>query len=102
MLILVEIFKVWYVAATALSALLGAVTNFALGRAWAFGPGDGRVGTQFFKYAVVSAGSLALNTVGVWVMTETLAVSYIVSKVTVSLAIGIFYNFPLHRKFVFR
>jgi putative flippase GtrA len=99
---LVEVVHVWYVAATAIGAALGAVTNFLLGRHWSFQARHGRVEGQALRYAVVSAGSLCLNSLGVYVFTDGLGLKYMVSKLITAFTVGILFNFPLHRGFVFR
>lgn len=97
-----EIFHVWYVISVATGALVGAVTNFLVNRHWSFEATDGAIQQQAWKYAIVSALSLLLNTAGVWAMTEYLRIHYSISVVTVSILVGFFFNFPLHRGFVFR
>src|SRR3954453_12485073 len=64
--LLVEYFHVWYVLATALGALAGAITNFVVNRHWSFEAADAAWHPQAFRYVIVSAGSLALNTWGVY------------------------------------
>jgi putative flippase GtrA len=98
----VEVLGVWYVLATVFGAIAGAITNFMLGRHWSFVATDGRVSAQALKYAAVSGMSLALNTFGVYFITDHLGVKYTLSKVITAFLVGIFFNFPLHRKFVFR
>ena len=102
LLVCVEVLRFWYVPSTAMGAALGAVTNFALNRYWSFEAADGRWETQAWKYALVSTGSLLLNTAGVYAVTEGFHFDYRVSKIIVALAVGFFYNFPLHRNIVFR
>lgn len=102
LVLFVELLGVWYVAATALGAFLGAITNFLLGRYWSFGAAEHHWGPQAIRYAVVSFLSLLLNTFGVFALTEGLHLKYIVSKATVAFLIGILFNFPMHRHFVFR
>src|SRR3954470_4385141 len=97
-----EIFHVWYVVATALGALAGAITNFLLNRHWSFKAANGAWEGQAFKYALVSDGSLALNTAGVYAVTDGLGLHYAASVILVSLFIGFAYNYPLQRYFVFR
>lgn len=98
---LVELCGVWYVAATAIGAFVGAVTNFLLNRHWSFLVGDERWAGQAWRYAIVSAGSLILNTAGVYAMTEYLHVHYSISVFAVAISVGIFFNYPLHRYYVF-
>lgn len=103
---LVEVAHVYYVVATAIGALLGAVTNFTMGRHWTFHPGEGAlfdaVHAQARRYALVSAGSLALNTFGVYFFTEVGKTPYVASKAVAAILISVFFNFPLHRHYVFR
>ena len=101
LVLLVEKGGVWYVWATALGALLGAVTNFVINRNWSFQSTSAGLNGQAFKYALVSGGSLALNSAGVYAFTDGVGISYVASKAVTSLLVGVFFNFPLHRYFVF-
>ncbi len=98
----VEFLKFWYVLGVALGAFSGAVTNFLMGRHWSFEATHGEVQAQAKRYFFVSAASLGLNTFGVWLVTEQWRWHYLLSKVTVAILVGFFFNFPLHRKYVFR
>lgn len=98
---LVQIARVWYVAATAVGALLGAVTNFILGRHWSFMATHGNIGRQAIRYAAVSSLSLGLNVIGVFLLTEHLKVHYTISRAITAVIVAILFNFPLHRRFVF-
>ncbi len=97
-----EALGVYYGLSTAVGALAGAVTNFLLNRSWAFQAQSESVGKQALKYALVSLGSLALNTGGVIACTETFGFHYGFSKVVVALLVGIFFNYPLHKYLVFK
>lgn len=99
---LVELAGVWYVIATAIGASLGAVTNFLINRHWSFRAAHVALHGQALRYFLVSAGSLGLNTLLVYAFTDRLGFKYMISKIVASLCVGIFYNFPLHRWFVFR
>ena len=99
---LTEIFHLWYVASVAVGAFVGAGSNFIINRNWSFKAGGRRWHGQAFRYALVSGISLILNTYGVFAVTEYLGIHYAVSVLTVGLAVGIFYNYPLQRFFVFR
>jgi putative flippase GtrA len=102
LIFLVEIEGVWYVAATAIGALLGAAVNFFLGRHWTFVAAHDAIRGQVLRYAVVSAASLVLNSYGVYLLTDHLGIHYVISKVITAFSVGVLFNFPLHRRFVFR
>jgi putative flippase GtrA len=102
LIFLVEVGHVWYVAATATGALLGAIINFILGRHWTFEADRQGVRDQAIRYAAVSAMSLVLNSLGVYLLTDYLGIHYAISKAITAFLVGILFNFPLHRRFVFR
>jgi putative flippase GtrA len=93
---------IWYVASTAIGAFLGAVTNFFLGRHWSFEAGHHPPHGQAMKYAIVATGSLLLNSGGVYLFTDRVGLPYPVSKAITAIIVGLFYNFPMQRQWVFR
>ncbi len=97
-----EVLGLWYVVATALGATLGAVTNFLLGRYWVFSSTESKLHHQAFRYTLVSAGSLLLNTFGVFLITEYVGIHYFYSRVIVAILVAVTYNFILQKNFVFR
>ncbi len=97
-----EQLHVWYVFSTGLGALLGAGTNFALNRFWSFEATHVEWGSQARKYAFVSAGSLGLNMLGVYAFTDGGGLKYGLSKVITAILVGLLFNFPLHRRYVFK
>ena len=99
---LVEVLHIWYVAATAVGAFSGAILNFTMGRTWSFVATHEKISNQAIRYTLVSGMSLALNTAGVFLITDKLGVSYGLSKAITAGIVGIFFNFPLHRGFVFK
>ncbi|THU34963.1 GtrA family protein [Niastella caeni] len=56
---------------------------------------------QLWKYALVWAGNLLLNTGGVYVLACQAGWHYTVSKVVTSLLVAFLYNYPLQKNFVF-
>ncbi len=97
-----ELLGLWYVAATALGAFCGAVCHFILSRTWVFRSKHRPWHDQAWRYVLVSSGSLLLNTAGVTFFTEVVGLHNHISKVVTGLLVGLFYNFLLHRYFVFK
>lgn len=97
-----EILHVWYVYSTGLGAAAGAVTNFLLNRFWSFEATHIHWGPQATRYALVSAGSLGLNMLGVYAITDGIGLKYGISKLVTAFLVGLLFNFPLHRRYVFK
>jgi putative flippase GtrA len=98
---LVEVAHIWYVVGTVIAGFLGAFVNFMLGRHWSFTADDEAFHGQAIRYAAVCAASLVLNSLGVYLLTEYLKMHYAMSKVVTAILVGVLFNFPLHRRFVF-
>ena len=97
----VEMFHQFYAYGVAVGAAMGAVTNFMINRYWSFEAHDHPIAGQAVRYALVSTGSLVLNTFGVYLVTERFGLHYMLSKLSIAVMIGIFYNYPMHRYFVY-
>ena len=83
-------------------AFTGAVISFWLGRNWAFNQKNDKWHRQAIRYAITSFLSMGLNTGGVWLITEFLDIQYVISKVIMAVIVGVFFNFPMFRYFVFK
>jgi putative flippase GtrA len=102
MILLVERAGFSPVLGTAVGASLGGATNFLLGRSWIFRQQTGHWAGQVLRYASVSAASAGLNALGEHVVLDLARLQYVVARVLVSMAVGLLWNFPMHRWFVFR
>jgi putative flippase GtrA len=98
----VEILHQSYPYGVALGSACGAIVNFLLNRHWTYQRGEDLWHAQAFRYALVATGSLILNTSGVYALTEYGHIYYLISQVMISICVGFFYNYPLHRFFVFK
>ena len=98
---LVELAHVNYVLATFLGTVLGATSNFLINRRWAFASADGHAWHQAARYLAVQAGSAALHTSGVWLLTRFGGVRYLIAKVVVAVGAFLVWNYPMNHCFVF-
>ena len=96
-----EFFYFWYVIASLLGTIVGGTTNFVLGRNWVFNRKEKKMPRQIVKYLIIWNGNLLLSTLGVFIVTHYLGLSYIISKIIVSVIVGVSYNYLLQKKFVF-
>lgn len=99
---LTELVGVWYIYSNVIGASAGAAFNFLLGRYWAFNSRKDLIHTQAFRYVLVATGSLVLNTIGLYLLTEFSSLHYIVSKIIVGVLVAMTYNYLLQKFFVFK
>jgi len=102
-ILLTETFFLWYGYSNATGAFVGAVVNFFISSFWAFKGSKNKLKNQMYKYALVSAGSLVLNTLLVVLLTDSIfQFDYIISKCITAVLIAWTYNFLLMRNYVFK
>ncbi|MCR9290426.1 GtrA family protein [Saprospiraceae bacterium] len=99
---LTQVSGVWYVISNYCGALTGAIISFLLGRNWAFNRTGKKWEWQALRYGITSFMSVNLNTYGVWLLTENLDLHYTISKIIIAILIGVCFNFPMFRYFVFK
>ncbi|MBX3208683.1 MAG: GtrA family protein [Labilithrix sp.] len=103
MIALVELAGAAPAYATLLSATAGGVTNFFLGRTWAFRERHrGTLAAQAARYALACAGGALLNASLLGATLALAAAPYVVARVVVSILVSIAYTYPMHTRFVFR
>jgi len=81
--------------------LTGGAINFTLNRRWVFDGRGKKVRKQIIKYLITWCGNLLLTTLGVFIITNYVGLSYIISKIIASVIVGVIYNYMLQKKFVF-
>lgn len=101
-IILTELFRCWYLAASITGTISGGITNFLLGRVWVFDATQRKIPLQAFKYLLVWIGNLLLVSGGVFIVKEYIGLTPLMSKIIVSLIVGFTYNYLLQKKFVFK
>ena len=101
-ILLNDFLNIWYVISTFLSAITGGITAFILNRNWVFNSKNKQVHTQILKYIIVWGGSIFLNTYGLYILVENSNLSEIISKIVITVIIGISYNFLMSRFFIFK
>jgi putative flippase GtrA len=97
-----EALGIWYLASSFMGMITGGCVNFLIGRNWVFKAEKNESFVQAKRYIVVWAGSLSLNTLGIYLFTDVFRVYYLVSKLLITVWVGVFFNFYLQRSFVFK
>lgn len=99
--LLVEQKGLSYAVAICIGAIVGAFTNFLINRYLIFRARNRSISKQTYRYIIVWGGSLFLNIVGVYLFTILFNVSYVVTKIIVSIIVGLTFNYVLQKKYVF-
>lgn len=102
MIVLTELVGVYYVISTAVGAAFGALINFTVNRHWTFKAIQKSAYKQLPKFVLVVIGSILLKTYGTYFITEVFRFDYKISRITIDVLVGIFFNFFLQKKWVFK
>ena len=93
----------YYPIAVAMGAFVGASIAFFLGRNWTFLNKEGKISHQGLKFLVTAGFSMTLNTSGVTFFIEFMQLDNVIfAKIITASLIGIFFNFPMQRYFVYK
>ncbi|MEP6747922.1 MAG: GtrA family protein [Bacteroidota bacterium] len=83
-------------------AACGGVVNFIINRTWVFNEAQSRTRVQITRYVLVWTGSVLLNASGMYLITYFTTINVAISKILVSVSVGVFYNYFLQKRFVFK
>jgi len=100
--LLAELVGIWYLYATFLGAISGGISNCIMNYRWVFDNEGLKKKKVAYKYAIVWTGSIILNTLGTYVLTELSSQYFIFSKAIVSILVAVFWNYQLQRLFVYK
>jgi putative flippase GtrA len=98
---LVELAHVDYVIATLAGTIVGATSNFIINRVWSFAATHEPWTRQAMRMLPVQIGSSGWQTLGVWLLTRFAGLLYFWSKLVMSIAVYLGWNYPMNRYFVF-
>ncbi len=101
-LLLKEVFGMWYVWASFLGALSGGLMNCMVNYRWVFDADGLKKKNVVVKYFVVWTGSILLNTLGTYLLTELSQQYFLFAKAVVAVSVGLLWNYQLQRLFVYR
>jgi putative flippase GtrA len=98
--LLLEVFGVWYIAASAIGFVVGAVNGFLLNRAWTF---SGHVGDALtpVRWAIVQGCGLALNEGLLYLCVDGLGLHKLIGQ-AIAIAIVVVVTFLANRAWTFR
>jgi len=115
-IILAKLFRLYYVYASFTGSVCGGAINCIINYYWTFKSKECKKKHVALKYITVWVGSIALNTYGIYLMTEFLKKLplvnnllghfvndvFIFSKIVVSLVVGFLWNYSMQRHFVYK
>lgn len=101
-LVLSYLCGMYYVCATCLGAVFGGVVNCSINYRWVFGGSHRGKVSVAFRYLWVWLVSIALNTCGVWLLTDYLHITFILSKVLVAVIVAVCWNYLMQKYYVYK
>jgi putative flippase GtrA len=101
-IVLATYFQVYYLSATLIGNIFGAVTSFLIGRHWVYKKRNARWQKQVIRFIIINMLSIYLNTTGVYFLIENFGMSLMWAKTSIAIAVGIFFNFIMQKYFVFK
>lgn len=100
--LLVEVFNCWYITGNVAGNINGATAQFILSRNWVFkNSAKQKVSAQLIKFVLMWLGNILLSALGVYLLTQYMHVHYLLSKLIISVLLGVSYTYLLSGKFVF-
>ena len=96
-----KLIGVGYVGSTFLGALIGGIANCCINYRWVFKNGDKSKREVMWRYFVVWAGSIALNTMGTWFFKAIIGLRAYTAMILTSALVAILWNYMMQRSFVF-
>jgi putative flippase GtrA len=98
--LLLKVFGVWYVAASAIGFAVGAVNGFLLNRRWTF---HGHVGDAFtpLRWTIVQGAGLGANTGLVYLFVDGLSIDKLLGQVPATAIVTVL-TFLANRSWTFR
>lgn len=100
--LLLHSFGVPGVAAGTMGTICGGITHFMVSRHWVFRAQEKKWLAQLHRYVLVWIGNLLLNVSGLWLLLHYTEIKAMVAKVIVAVAVAVFYNYTLQKRFVFK
>jgi len=100
--ILAEMASVYYVLASFLGALTGGIINCAMNYRWVFHAQGLKKKYVAMKYLIVWSGSIVLNTVGTYALTELSGQYFIYAKAIAAVLVAVLWNYQMQRSWVYR
>lgn len=100
-LLLVEVAGLYYVTATLLGAFSGGVVNCQMNYRWVFQTDGLKKKNVAAKYLIVWVGSIVLNTLGTYALTELSGQYFLIAKAVVAVIVAVLWNYQLQRRFVY-
>jgi putative flippase GtrA len=99
--LLVDIFNCWYIAGNAAGNITGAVAQFILSSYWVFNNNKQKITARFSRFVLMWIGNIVLFGIGVYLLTRYLQLHYLLSKLIMSVLLGVSYTYLVSKKFVF-
>jgi putative flippase GtrA len=97
-----EVLNLWYALSSVSGTFVGGCICFILSRNWVFKIKNKNKLKQIKKFIIIWVSSLALNFLGILLLTEQFTMNYLLSKIIIAFMVGILFNYNLQSIYVFK
>jgi putative flippase GtrA len=100
LLLLVEIFNIYYLYATCIAFLLSATTNFLISRYLIFNATTNTVANSYVKFISISLLGLTVIASLMYILVDLVGLHYLLSRLLIASTVGVS-SFYIHKLFTF-
>lgn len=101
MILLTEVFGVFYTYSIIMGGIVGAVVNFYINRNWSFRAKGERKRVQLMKFSCMVAGSVLMKSYGTLFLTNLTGLDYKLTRLMVDAVVAFGFNYPLQKYWIF-
>lgn len=105
MILLTEVFELYFTFSILISGTVGAVINFSINRFWVFKNESGyssHINNQLFKFSLVVLGSISLKSLGTLILQKVFQIDYRIGRLITDSFVSYGFNYPLIKYWVFK
>lgn len=101
MILLTEVFGIFYIYSIIISGVIGAIVNFYINRYWSFHAETGKQYKQLLRFSFVVLGSVLMKSYGTHFLTTISGIDYKITRLMVDAVVAFGFNYPLQKYWIF-
>lgn len=95
-------FNIAVIPSSVVASLCGGALHFILSRTVVFQAYNEKPAKQAIRYLIIWTGNIFLSALGVYMLAKQSGIHYLLSKIITVLFVFVVFNYPMHKRFVFK